>query len=95
MLSNKFPAPHPQAAARVVEGAAVIVLPDAGTVHVLDEVGTRVWELLDGSRSVAQIAQEIESEYEVSGEQAARDVEEFAMKLLAAQAIVLQDDPGI
>ena len=95
MLSNKFPVPHAQVATRVVEGAAVIVLADSGMIQVLDEVGTRVWELMDGSRTVAQIAQEIESEYEVGLEQAAADVEELAEKLLAAQAIVLNDRPGI
>ncbi len=91
MLGNKHPAPHPQVAARVVDGAAVIVLADSGTVQVLDEVGTRVWELIDGSRTAAQIAQEIEKEYDVSLEQAARDVEELLQQLLDAQAIVLRD----
>jgi hypothetical protein len=94
MLSNKYPAPHAQVATRVVEGSAVIVLADAGTVQVLDEVGTRVWELMDGSRTVEQIAQEIENEYDVSLEQAAQDVAELAQKLLDAQAIVLQDAPS-
>jgi hypothetical protein len=91
MMQNKYPAPSVQVAARVVDGAAVIVLADAGTVQVLDEVGTRVWELIDGKRTVAQIAQEIENEYEVSLEEAAQDVAELLDKLVAAQAIVLSD----
>jgi hypothetical protein len=61
MDANKYPVAHPQVAARIVDGAAVIVLDDSGTVTVLNEVGTR-WELIDGTRSVGAIAQAIESE---------------------------------
>lgn len=94
MLGNKYPVPHAQVAARIVDGAAVIVLADSGLVQVLDTVGTRVWELMNGSRTVSQIAEEIEDEYEVSLAQAQGDVEELTQKLLAAQAIVLQDAPS-
>ncbi len=93
MEANKYPAPHPQVAARIVDGSAVIVLSDSGTVTVLNEVGTRVWELIDGARSVGAIAQTIESEYEVSLEQATQDVDELLQRLLDAQAIVLKDSP--
>ncbi len=93
MGANKYPAPHPQVAARIVDGSAVIVLSDSGTVTVLNEVGTRVWELIDGARSVGAIAQTIESEYEVSLEQATQDVDELLQQLLDAQAIVLKDSP--
>ncbi len=93
MEANKYPAPHPQVAARIVDGSAVIVLSDSGTVTVLNEVGTRVWELIDGARSVGAIAQTIESEYEVSLEQATQDVDELLQQLLDAQAIVLKDSP--
>lgn len=90
-MNDKFPMPHSQVAARVVDGSAVIVLADSGTVQVLDEVGTRIWELIDGSRSVAQIAKQIEEEYEVDLEEAERDVEELLQRLLAAQAITFSD----
>ena len=89
MDENKYPAPHPQVAARVVDGSAVIVLADSGTVTVLNEVGTRVWELIDGRLSVGAIARMIESEYDVSLDQAARDVQELIQQLADAQAIVL------
>lgn len=94
MLGNKYPMPHAQVAARIVDGAAVIVLADSGLVQVLDEVGTRVWELMNGSRTVDQIAQTIENEYDVSLAQAQTDVEELAQKLLEARAIVLEDRPS-
>jgi hypothetical protein len=84
------PTPHPQVAARVVDGSAVLILADAGEVNVLNPVGTRIWELCDGARSVGQIAQAIATEFEVTGEQALRDTEEFLESLSQARAVVLE-----
>lgn len=93
MEGSKYPVAHPQVAARMVDGSAIIVLADSGTVNVLNQVGTRVWELIDGKHSVRTIAQIIESEYDVALEQATRDVEDLVKQLLDIQAIVLQDSP--
>ncbi len=81
------PTPHPQVAARVVDGAAVIVLADSAEVNVLNAVGTRVWELCDGARSVGEIAAVIASEFEVTPEQAERDTTQFLESLLHVKAI--------
>ena len=46
-------------------GDTVILLtPDSGEYFTLNEVGGRIWELADGSRSVAEIATVLVSEYE-------------------------------
>ncbi len=90
---SKYPAPHPQVAARTVDEAAVIVLADSGEVTVLNAVGTRVWELADGSRSIAEIIAAIEAEYEVTAEQAQRDVTDFLQTLNEAGALLLADAP--
>ena len=90
---SKIPSPHPQVAARTVDDAAVIVLADSGEVTVLNAVGTRVWELLDGSRSVAEIIDAIEAEYEVSAEQAQQDVTDFLQTLNEAGALEWTDAP--
>ncbi|MBI5652679.1 MAG: PqqD family protein [Chloroflexi bacterium] len=81
---------HDQVAARVVDGAAVIVTADAGDVMVLNQVGTRIWELIDGARSADHIAQVIAREYAVSDAHARDDVAEFLQKLIAAHAIVFR-----
>lgn len=87
-LSSR-PTPHPQVAARIVDESAVIVLADSGEVVVPNAVGTRVWELCDGARSVRQIAEIIAAEFEATPEQALRDAEEFLEALLQARAIEL------
>jgi hypothetical protein len=91
---NKYPTPHPQVATRTVEDAAVIVLADSGEVTVLNPVGTSVWELADGRRTVQEIIAAIEAEYEVSREQAQEDVTSFLQTLVEAGALTLADQPA-
>lgn len=92
---TKYPFPHPQVAARIVDGSAVIVLADAGEVNVLNPVGSRIWELIDGAHSGNDIVQRIVAEYEVTAEQATQDVQAFLQTLLDANAITLYEHPTV
>lgn len=62
---------------------AVLVLPALGQIKVLNEVGMRVWELLDGNRSAAQVIATIAAEYEVAPARAEADVLVFLAELRA------------
>jgi hypothetical protein len=62
-------------------GLVVLPLPEKQEVKVLNEVGMRVFEMLDGSRSERQIAEQIASEFDVSPEAAASDVRAFLDEL--------------
>ncbi len=91
---RKYPMLHPQVATRVVDGEALIVLADSGQVNVLNPVGTRMWELMDGTHSIQQIALAICDEFDVQKDEAEHDLEEFVQQLIEAKAIVLQDQPA-
>lgn len=91
MKVTEYPVPHPQVASRIIDDQAVVVLADSGEVNVFNAVGTRVWELIDGTRTLQQIADMITSEYETTPEQALRDVQEFMQALVEAKAITLSD----
>ena len=71
------PSRSEKAVYRMVDGEAVIVEPQNGLVNVTNETGSRMWELADGKRSVAQIADIISSEYETSAKTASKDATEF------------------
>ena len=90
----RYPVLHPQVATRIVDGEALIVLADSGQVNVLNPVGTRMWELMDGTRSVQQIADAICDEFDVARDEAERDLETFVQELIDAGAIELQDQPA-
>ncbi len=89
----KYPVPHSQVAARVVDGTAIIVMASSGEVMMLNAIGSRIWELLDGTRTAQEIVRAIVSEYEVTEQQARQDVEEFLQKLMETGALVLYDQP--
>ncbi len=81
---------HDQVAATVVDDQAVVILADEGVVNVLNPLGTRIWTLIDGARTVGEIAGVIADEYDVRLEVAAYDTAEFLQTLVDARAVVLQ-----
>jgi hypothetical protein len=72
----------PKTAWRVIEGEAVILSLDTKAFRGLNAVGSRVWELIDGRRSVDEIVEVIVREFDVTREQAAGDVQAFVRELL-------------
>ena len=83
-MNAKYPVLHPQVAMQNVDGLAVIVLADSGEVIVVNEIGSRIVELIDGKRSAEEVAGTIESEYRVTAEEARSDVEDFLQVLAEA-----------
>ena len=83
----EYPALHAQVAMQVVDDLAVIVLADSGEVLVVNSLGTRIVELLDGRQSVTEIARRIAEEYDVPVEEARRDLDEFLRTLSEAGAL--------
>ena len=70
---------------RDIDGKAVVITIDRNQLHVLNAVGTRVWQLMDG-RSLSAIVGAIVEEFEVDRSRAASDVRAFAERLLAVGA---------
>jgi hypothetical protein len=71
----------PDAASRTYDGQATIVLPSRAEVKVLNELGSRVWDAIDGRRTLAQILATLLEEYDVPREQAERDMLDFIGEL--------------
>ena len=76
-VSEALPRKHPDAASRVYDDEAFVVVPSRGEYDILNKVGTRVWELIDGQRSVEEIVTIICDEYEVEPARADADVREL------------------
>jgi len=75
------PRRHPTAGFRIFDGEATIVLPDGSYIKVLNEVGSRVWELINGQRSLEEVVDVICEEFEIGRTEADRDVREFLAAL--------------
>jgi hypothetical protein len=54
---------------------------------VLNPVGARIWELVDGKRTLGEIVDRIHAEYAVERERLEADAREFVEDLLKRQLI--------
>ncbi|MCK5544254.1 MAG: PqqD family protein [Desulfobulbaceae bacterium] len=66
---------------RDLDGEAVILDLDTGQYLGLDETGTRIWTLLQESRSVREILDILLDEYDVEMEPCVHDLREFLRDL--------------
>jgi len=88
---NMVPIPSTGVISRLINSEAVLVLPTKGKVKVLNEVGARIWSLIDGVRTVGKICAVIESEYAVSAEDAQRDINIFLSQLVDREIIIFTE----
>lgn len=69
-------------AARVIDGAAFVVSVDQQRMVELNEVGTFLWEALEGGATVDSLAEALVREFTVEPSAARRDVEGFLAQLV-------------
>lgn len=86
-MSVKF-AQNPNSAFRIIDGEAVILVPERQTLHRLADVGLRVWELACEGKAEEQISKRIAEEYEVEADKAEREAKEF-LELLVKNGIII------
>ena len=67
---------------RIIEGEAVILSLDTKVLRGLNPVGSRIWDLIDGQRSLEEIVGVIVQEFDVAPGDAAQDVRAFIQDLL-------------
>lgn len=66
---------------REIDGQAIALNLDTGQYYTMNELGTRIWTLFQQEDSLAGIVKAIESEYDVTHEQAEADLESFLKDL--------------
>ncbi len=89
-----IPSRNPKAAARVVDGEAVLVSSENGMLHSLNDVGTFIWSRMDGRTDLAAIATSLMAEYDVDRETAYADVESFCQALVEKKLVLLSENNG-
>jgi hypothetical protein len=72
---------------RRIAGETILVpirgsLADMQKIFSLNPIGEFIWQDLDGSRSLQQISEDIQSSFEVTKEEASADLEAFIAELL-------------
>ena len=82
----------PDVVFRDLDGEAVILDLASGTYFGLNEVGTRVWRLIEDGRDSSEIVDTVAAEYDADRATIAEDVERLLDDLSARRLIVA--DPG-
>ena len=65
-----------------VSGEVVLFDLATGSYYSLNELGARIWELLDGNRSLTDVADQLTSEYDAPAEQITQDLQALAEDML-------------
>ena len=78
---------------RSIDGERILVpirshAADLDSIFTLNDVAARVWDLIDGARSVDEIAETIRREYDVDHERASTDVASFLGQLEEARLVL-------
>jgi hypothetical protein len=66
----------------------VVVLPSEGRFFVLNRTGAQVFQMIDGRRTLGEIAEAMSQEYQISPERAGQDVLALAGKLLERGVVI-------
>ena len=77
---------------RSIDGETIIVpiknkVGDLNSIYTLNEIGTMIWELIDGNKSVSKIVEAVDNTYEVKLEEVEKDTLEFLNSLEEAGLI--------
>ena len=96
----RYRAPDREFVTRRIADETIIVpvvsgVGDLDAIFTLNTVGARIWGLVEAPMAVDAIVTHLVEEYDVTREQAERDVAEFLDKLTAAGLIVDPDSAAI
>ena len=75
-----------------VGGEAVILHLDEGVYYGLNEVGARVWQLVQEELTVAEIVDAIVAEYGVDRAQCLGDIQELVAGLAEHKLVIVSDE---
>ena len=79
----------PQVVARAVGKETVLLDLASGTYFGLDPVGSRIWQLMEENKTLAEICDVMIEEYEVSREELERDVLALLRQLADKQLVTV------
>ena len=74
---NAVPARNPQVVNRTVGDGEVLLHLETGAYHGLSATGALVWELVDGTRTVGAIVDEVRARYDGAPPEVDADVHSF------------------
>lgn len=90
--ANTYLAKNKNVAWKVLDGESVVLNLDSGVYFTLNMTGTAVWERIDGATSLEEIGRGLWEQFEITVEQARRDLLELTQTLLDEGLVKVTDD---
>jgi pyrroloquinoline quinone biosynthesis protein D len=85
---ESYPTRREQILTQHAADTLVLLDPESGEYFALGEVGARIWELCDGTRSVADLVEILCQEYDAPADVIQADLEELLAELIEAKLVV-------
>ena len=87
---DDLPVPVDTFIVREIGEETIFMAEDGNDIHVLDETGSFIWQSIDGKRSIQAILDRIVDEYDVSKDNAQKDLFVFLEELSKKNIIKIQ-----
>ncbi len=96
----KIPRKNTELAWRIIENETVIIPLDEQTtdfekIELLNNTGTKIWELIDGNNTIKEIIEKICGEYAIGHEEAEKEVLGFIRNLRGKNLTRLRGIPHL
>ena len=75
---------------RNIDGNVLVVKPTEGILYPLNSVGSRIWCLADGRRTVEEIAEVLADEFDAPADAIRKDTRLFLEQLQAASLMTIR-----
>ncbi len=76
---------------RIIDGEAFLMTEDGKKVHMLNKVGTLIWQYADGSLPIKGIISKILERFDINEETAKKDSLEFINKLVDMKMLTITE----
>jgi radical SAM superfamily enzyme YgiQ (UPF0313 family) len=83
----KYVAKSEKTSWRIIDGNVYVLVPESGSIQVLNSVGTRIWKLVNGKMTVEEIVLKICEEFDVEREKGEKDVLKFIRELVNSKMV--------
>jgi hypothetical protein len=94
-LNNTIATPHPDVQSSLLDEEAVLLNLSSGYYHSLNPLGTKIWTLCDGTRSLQDVLASICFHYDVPEETAKHDLIQLVTQLTQEGLVELHSEPEV
>lgn len=76
---------------RIIDGEAFLMTEDGKKMHMINKVGTLIWECADGSVLIEKIISKILKRFDIDAETAKNDCLEFIHELVDSKMLTITE----